>query len=203
MRILVVGGGAREHALCRRLASDPGVGDVFCAPGNGGIGREFRTVAVDASDPPAVLALAETEAVDLTVVGPETPLAEGIADLFSARGRPLFGPRRKAAQLETSKAFAKDFMRRHRVPTARYEVCSDVTEALALVRRGDLGPAPVVKADGLAAGKGVVVATTSAEAESAIQALMVARNFGDAGARVVLEERLEGPELEAGPTLCT
>src|SRR5512145_999239 len=125
MRILVVGGGAREHALCRRLASDPGVDDVLCAPGNAGIGQEFRTVTVDPSDPAAVLALSETEAVDLTVVGPEVPLARGIADFFSARGRRIFGPRRLAAQLETSKAFAKDFMRRHRIPTARFEICSD------------------------------------------------------------------------------
>jgi phosphoribosylamine--glycine ligase len=195
MRILVVGGGAREHALCRRLASDPGVDDVLCAPGNAGIGQQFRTVTVDASDPAAVFALSETEAVDLTVIGPEVPLARGIADYFSARGRRIFGPRRLAAQLETSKAFAKDFMRRHRIPTARFEVCSDANEALAIVRRGDLGQAPVVKADGLAAGKGVVVASTAAEAEGAIQAAMVERSFGDAGARIVLEERLEGPEV--------
>ena len=195
MRILVVGGGAREHALCRRLASDPGVDDVLCAPGNAGIGQEFRTVTVDPSDPAAVLALSETEAVDLTVIGPEVPLARGIADFFSARGRRIFGPRRLAAQLETSKAFAKDFMRRHRIPTARFEICSDANEALAIVRGGDLGQAPVVKADGLAAGKGVAVASTAAEAEAAIQAAMVERSFGDAGARIVLEERLEGPEV--------
>jgi phosphoribosylamine---glycine ligase len=195
MRILVVGSGAREHALCRRLAQDLGVDGVICAPGNAGIAREFRTVVVDPADPEAVLAVAEAEPVDLTVVGPEAPLARGVADLFSARGRPIFGPRRLPAQLETSKAFAKDFMRRHRIPTARYEVCSDVREAIAVVRRGDLGPAPVVKADGLAAGKGVIVADTMAEAEAAILASMQERSFGDAGARVVLEERLAGPEV--------
>lgn len=195
MRILVVGSGAREHALCRRLAQDPGVDGVICAPGNAGIAREFRTVVVDPADPEAVLAVAEAEPVDLTVVGPEAPLAHGVADLFSARGRPIFGPRRLPAQLETSKAFAKDFMRRHRIPTARFEVCSDVREAIAVVRRGDLGPAPVVKADGLAAGKGVIVADTMAEAEAAILASMQERSFGDAGARVVLEERLAGPEI--------
>ena len=195
MRILVVGSGAREHALCRRLAQDLGVDGVICAPGNAGIAREFRTVVVDPADPEAVLAVAEAEPVDLTIVGPEAPLARGVADLFSARGRPLFGPRRLPAQLETSKAFAKDFMRRHRIPTARYEVCSDVREAIAVVRRGDLGPAPVVKADGLAAGKGVIVADTMAEAEAAILASMQERSFGDAGARVVLEERLTGPEV--------
>jgi phosphoribosylamine---glycine ligase len=195
MRILVVGSGAREHALCRRLAQDLGVDSVICAPGNAGIAREFRTVVVDPADPEAVLALAEAQPVDLTVVGPEAPLARGVADLFGARGRPIFGPRRLPAQLETSKAFAKDFMRRHRIPTARYEVCSDVREAIAIVRRGDLGPAPVVKADGLAAGKGVIVADTMAEAEAAILASMQERSFGDAGARVVLEERLAGPEV--------
>ncbi len=195
MRILVVGSGAREHALVPQTRPGPGVDRVICAPGNAGIAREFRTVVVDPADPEAVLAVAEAEAVDLTVVGPEAPLARGVADLFSARGRPIFGPRRLPAQLETSKAFAKDFMRRHRIPTARYEVCSDVREAIALVRRGDLGPAPVVKADGLAAGKGVIVADTVAEAEAAILASMQERSFGDAGARVVLEERLTGPEV--------
>ena len=195
MRILVVGAGAREHALCRKLAADPGVDGVICAPGNAGIAREFRTVAVDPTDPEAVLALAEAEPAELTVVGAEAPLSRGIADLFSARGRALFGPRRVPAQLETSKAFAKDFMRRHRIPTARYEVCNHIDEAIAALRRGDLGQTPVVKADGLAAGKGVVVAQTSGEAEAAIRTAMQDRAFGDAGARVVLEERLEGPEI--------
>src|SRR5688500_4448163 len=110
MRILVVGSGAREHALCWRLGRDPGVGRVISAPGNAGLARQFQTVAVDPADPEALLALAERERIDLTIVGPEAPLARGVADLFSARGRPVFGPRRMAAQLETSKAFAKDFM---------------------------------------------------------------------------------------------
>src|SRR5687768_9971841 len=150
MRILVVGSGAREHALCWRLSRDPGVDRVVCAPGNGGIHRQFQTVAVDAADPEALLALAERERTDLTIVGPEAPLARGVADLFSARGRPIFGPRRIAAQLETSKAFAKDFMHRHHVPTARYRVCGDADAALTAVRRGEFGDSVVVKADGLA-----------------------------------------------------
>jgi phosphoribosylamine---glycine ligase len=195
MRILVVGGGAREHALCFKLSSDPGVTSVACAPGNAGIALGFPCVPVDPSDPSALLALAEQRQIDLTVVGPEAPLANGVADLFGARGRPIFGPRRLAARLETSKAFAKDFMQRHQVPTARYRVCGDVDDALTAIRRGEFGDALVVKADGLAAGKGVVVADTRAVAEAAVRNAMVDRAFGEAGARVVLEERLEGPEV--------
>jgi phosphoribosylamine--glycine ligase len=195
MRILVVGAGAREHALCWRLARDPGIDRVMCAPGNAGIARRFHTVAIDPADPEALLALAERERIDLTVVGPEAPLARGIADLFSARGRPLFGPRRVAAQLESSKAFAKAFMSRHGVPTAQYRVAADAHEAIDAIRGGEFGDTVVVKADGLAAGKGVVVAETRQEAEDAVRRTMVDRAFGDAGARVVLEERLVGPEV--------
>jgi phosphoribosylamine--glycine ligase len=195
MRILVVGSGAREHALCWRLSRDPGVERVVCAPGNAGIARQFHTASLDPSDPEAVLALAEQERIDLTVVGPEVALAHGIADLFSARGRPIFGPRRAAARLETSKAFAKDFMQRHRVPTARYRVCGTADVALSAIRSGEFGESLVVKADGLAAGKGVVVGETRADAEDAVRAAMVEHAFGDAGSRVVLEERLQGPEV--------
>jgi phosphoribosylamine---glycine ligase len=195
MRILVVGSGAREHALCWRLSQDPGVDRIVCAPGNAGIAREFVCRPVDPSDPEALLALADAQRVDLTVIGPEAPLAAGVADLFASRGRAIFGPRRVAAQLETSKAFAKEFMQRHGVPTARYRICDDAAEALNVVRRGELGATVVVKADGLAAGKGVVVADDAAEAEAAVRAAMVDRAFGDAGARVVLEERLTGPEV--------
>jgi phosphoribosylamine--glycine ligase len=195
MKILVVGSGAREHALCWRLSRDPGVDRVACAPGNAGIARQFHTAALDASDPHAVLALVEEQRIDLTVIGPEAALAQGVADLFSARGRAIFGPRRVAAQLETSKAFAKDFMKRHDVPTARYRVCDTSADALSAIRSGAFGESLVVKADGLAAGKGVVVAETRAVAEAAVHAAMVDRAFGEAGSRVVLEERLEGPEV--------
>ncbi len=195
MRILVVGSGAREHALCWRLSRDPGVDQVVCAPGNAGIGTHHTTVAVDPGDPEALLALAEHERIDLTVVGSEAPLARGIADLFAARGRPIFGPRRAAAQLETSKAFAKEFMHRHQVPTARYRVCGQAELAVAAVRGGEFGIAPVIKADGLAGGKGVIVPETPGEAEAAIRAVMIDRSFGDAGTTVVVEERLEGPEV--------
>jgi phosphoribosylamine--glycine ligase len=142
-----------------------------------------------------VLALATAERIDLTVVGPEAPLAQGVADLFRAHGRRIFGPTRAAARLETSKAFAKDFMCRHGVPTARYRVCGSPDEARAVIRSGELGESLVVKADGLAAGKGVVVADDRRAAEAAVEAAMIARRFGDAGARVVLEERLVGPEV--------
>jgi phosphoribosylamine---glycine ligase len=195
MNILVVGSGAREHALCWRLSRDPGVDRVMCAPGNAGIARQFHTAALDATDPDAVLALVEQHRIDLTVVGPEAALAQGIADLFSTRGRAIFGPRRLAAQLESSKAFAKDFMQRHGVPTARYRVCDTAEEALSAIRSGEFGESLVVKADGLAAGKGVVVAETRAEAEDAVRVAMVEHAFGNAGSRVVLEERLEGPEV--------
>jgi phosphoribosylamine---glycine ligase len=157
--------------------------------------RTVDTQPVQVNDPDAVLALATRLGVDLTVVGPEAPLAAGVADRFLQAGAALFGPSRAAAQLETSKAFAKDFMARHQVPTARYRVCTSADEALDVVRREELGRAVVVKADGLAAGKGVVVAPDPETAAAAIRASMLDRAFGDAGARVVLEECLTGPEV--------
>lgn len=195
MRILIVGSGAREHALAWTLEREPLVAEVVCAPGNAGMARTIRCVPLDTTDPRSILDLAAAEHIDLTVIGPEAPLASGVGDLFSCRGRRLFGPTRAAAQLETSKAFAKAFMGRHGVPTARYRVCDSVESARAAIRSGELGPRVVVKADGLAAGKGVVVADTTAEAEAAAVDAMEQRRFGDAGARVVLEERLEGPEV--------
>jgi phosphoribosylamine--glycine ligase len=195
MRVLVLGSGAREHALCWRLALDPDVERVWCAPGNAGIGRTVDLVPVALSDPDAMLGLAAQLDAHLTVVGPEAPLASGVADRFLEAGRPLFGPTRAAARLETSKAFAKDFMSRHGVPTAGYRVCHTAQDAIDSVRRRELGEAVVVKADGLAAGKGVVVAPDAATAEAAIRAAMLDRAFGEAGARVVLEECLTGPEV--------
>ena len=155
----------------------------------------FDTAPVDPADPEAILALAAREHIDLTVVGPEAPLERGVVDLFASRGRLIFGPTKLAAQLETSKAFAKAFMGRHGVPTARSRICSSAEEAIDAIRGGDLGRSVVVKADGLAAGKGVVVAEDAHEAEAAVRAMMVHRAFGDAGRTVVLEERLQGPEL--------
>jgi phosphoribosylamine--glycine ligase len=194
MKILIVGSGAREHALAWKLATEPDT-DVICAPANDGIKTEVRSAQLDPVNPQAVLALIEAEAIDLTVIGPEAPLAAGVADHLLAKGRRVFGPTRQAARLETSKAFAKDFMHRHGVPTARYRVCASAEEAHAVVRSGELGDRIVVKADGLAAGKGVIVAENRAAADEAIDAAMVSRSFGDAGARVVLEECLSGPEV--------
>jgi phosphoribosylamine--glycine ligase len=150
---------------------------------------------VEVSQPAALLAIAEREGVDLTVVGPELPLSQGVADLFAASGRPIVGPTRAAAALESSKAFAKDFMARHRVPTARYRVCDSIAEARDVVMRADLGFPLVVKADGLAAGKGVVIADDRRSALAIVDEAMVARRFGAAGDRVVLEECLSGPEV--------
>lgn len=195
MKVLVVGGGGREHALAWKLSRERGVSDVLCAPGNAGIGQVARLMPVGAGDVEALAALAERERVDLTVAGPELPLDRGIADLFASRGLRLFGPSRAAAQLECSKVFAKDFMARHGVPTARYRVCASADEARAVVRSGELGFPVVVKADGLAAGKGVVVAADAAAAGDAIHAAMEERQFGDAGSRVVLEECMRGPEV--------
>ena len=195
MRVLVIGSGAREHALVARLMTERDVGDVLCAPGNPGIGRIARTVALEATNIDALLALAEREAIDLTVVGPELPLSLGIADRFAAEGRMLVGPSAAAARLETSKAFAKAFMARHHVPTARFRTCDSEHEALAVVRSQEFGFPVVLKADGLAAGKGVVVAENLAAAESAIVAAMRDRRFGRAGDRLVIEELLVGPEV--------
>ena len=195
MRILVLGNGAREHALAAKLLSEPGVTHVLCAPGNAGIARSLATAAVDLLDTAAVISLVDQQRIDFTVVGPEAPLAAGLADRFEAEGRRVLGPTQAAAQLETSKAFAKDFMRRHAVPTARYRVCTSAAEALQSIRSGEFGDALVVKADGLAAGKGVVVASDRATALQAVNAAMVDKVFGAAGASVVLEELLAGPEV--------
>jgi len=195
MRILVLGSGAREHALAWKLSRETGVTRVICAPGNPGIARTIPTTPVDVLDTAAVIRIVEREKIDLTVVGPEAPLGNGLADRFEAEGRRVFGPTKGAAQLETSKAFAKDFMQRHGVPTAAYRVCASADAALSAIRSGEFGDALVVKADGLAAGKGVVVAPDRATAEAAVNAAMIDRSFGDAGSRVVLEELLTGPEV--------
>jgi phosphoribosylamine--glycine ligase len=195
MRVLVIGSGAREHAIVSRLAAEPECTYLACAPGGPGIARIAHTIPADISQPEALLAIAEQQAIDLTVVGPELPLAQGVADRFADAGRLILGPTAAAARLETSKSFAKAFMARHAVPTARYAICDSLGEALAVIDAG-LFPYPLVlKADGLAAGKGVVIAPDRAAAEEASRAAMAEHRFGAAGDRLVIEECLTGPEV--------
>ena len=195
MKILVLGNGAREHALAWTLARDAGVSGVLCAPGNAGTSEVGPNLPADLTKPESLLPLARSNGVGLTVVGPELPLSFGVVDAFEAAGLPIVGPSRAAARLETSKAWAKAFMARHGVPTARFVIADDEARALEVARAGMLGWPLVVKADGLAAGKGVVLADTASEAESAIRDMMSGARFGQAGARVVLEECLSGPEV--------
>ena len=193
MRVLVVGGGGREHAIAWKLSQSPRVTELLAAPGNAGTAQIAENVAVSAEDVDTLLRLAQERAVDLTVVGPEVSLAAGIADRFAEAGLLLFGPTQAAARIETSKAFAKDLMLRHGVPTANAAVFDDYDDARRYVEGT---PAPVViKADGLAAGKGVVVARTKEDALEALRLQMVERQFGAAGERVLVEECLEGEEI--------
>lgn len=191
----MIGGGGREHALVWRLRRDPDVDTVIAAPGNPGISALAECVPVDIADPGALVGLAEQYRPDLTVVGPEGPLDLGVVDRFRLAGRPIVGPTRAGAALECSKAFAKSFMTRAGVPTARAIVCHDLPSALAAVAGPEFGFPVVVKADGLAAGKGVVVAADRAEAERAVRAAMETKQFGGAGDTLVIEECLVGPEV--------
>jgi phosphoribosylamine--glycine ligase len=192
MKILVVGAGGREHALAWKLAQSERIQMVYVAPGNGGTARDSRLVNVELTDPAQLADFAVAEHIAFTVVGPEVPLAAGIVNLFRARGLKIFGPTREAAQLESSKDFAKAFMQRHGIPTAAYRTFSDVAEAHAYI---DAQGAPIViKADGLAAGKGVVVAMTLEEAHDAADLMLLDNRLGDAGARIVVEEFLAGEE---------
>ncbi len=195
MRVLVIGSGAREHALTRRLTEERDVGEVICAPGNPGISSIARTLPVDVSNPAGILALADREQIDFTIVGPELPLSLGVVDRFVEDGRLIFGPTAAAARLESSKAFAKAFMTRHAVPTARFRTCESIDDALAVVHSREFGFPVVLKADGLAAGKGVVIAADQTTAERDIVATMGEGRFGDAGTTLVIEECLAGPEV--------
>jgi phosphoribosylamine---glycine ligase len=192
MRVLVLGSGGREHALAWTLQQSPLAREVICAPGNAGIAADVRTQPLDLGDVAAAVALARSERVDLVVVGPEAPLAAGLADRLNEAGIPVFGPSAAAAQLESSKAFAKAFMQRHGVPTADHRVFEDADAAERYIR--ECQRPLVVKADGLAAGKGVTVASTPDEALAAVREAMRERRFGSSGARVVIEERLKGEE---------
>ena len=192
MKLLVVGSGGREHALAWKLAQAPRVQLIYVAPGNGGTAQDERLANVDITDIHELADFAEREQVALTVVGPEAPLAAGIVNVFRQRGLKVFGPSKEAAQLESSKDFAKAFMKRHHIPTAAYETFSDAAAAHAYVEKN--GAPIVIKADGLAAGKGVVVAMSLEEAHQAIDMMLADNKLGDAGARVVIEEFLAGEE---------
>jgi len=194
VKVLVVGGGAREHAFVWKMSRERAVSEIICAPGNPGIAAVARCLPADPGKPDDLLAIAVREIVDLTVVGPELPLSRGIVDLFAANGRQIVGPTAAAAALESSKAFAKTFMARHGVPTARFRICNSADEALHAIALGGFGYPVVIKADGLAAGKGVVIAEDRASAEAAIREMMVNRKFGASGERIVLEEFLSGQE---------
>ena len=193
MKVLVLGSGGREHALAWKLSREAGVREVICAPGNPGTARCARNVPLDILSPAAVTAFVQAEGIDLTVIGPEQPLEAGVSDALRAMGAAVFGPSQAAARLETSKAFSKAFMERHGVPTARARICHSAGDADAAVDA--FGAPVVVKADGLAAGKGVTVATTVAEAHAAVDAAMRQNTFGGAGSTVVVEECLSGPEV--------
>src|SRR5579862_3204654 len=193
MRVLVLGSGAREHALAARLVAEPGGHELIGTPGNPGLAEIGRTVAANLSSPDELAALAVRERIDFTLVGPELPLSLGVVDRFVRDGLSIFGPSAAAARLESSKAFAKAFMARHDVPTARSRTCESIADALK--HAGMFGFPVVLKADGLAAGKGVVIAEDRAAAEAAIRAAMGERRFGAAGDRLVIEECLSGPEV--------
>jgi phosphoribosylamine---glycine ligase len=193
MKILVIGGGGREHALVWKLRQSPRVSKVYCAPGNGGIAEEAACLPADVKNLDSLVAVAQQVQPDLTIVGPELPLTLGLVDEFQRNGWPTFGPSRVAAQLESSKSFAKQFMQRHRIPTAHYAICRSVHEVRAALSH--FHTPIVVKADGLAAGKGVVVAKSKEEAASVASEMLSGRMVGEAGAQIVLEECLKGDEL--------
>lgn len=194
MKVLIIGGGGREHAFAWKVAQSARVSKVYVAPGNAGTAREpkVENIAIGAEDIPALLNFARDQAIDLTIVGPEAPLVAGVVDVFEQAGLRCFGPRQAAAELEGSKAFTKDFLARHNIPTAAYGNFTDVEAAIAYIRQQ--GAPIVVKADGLAAGKGVILAQTEAEAIAAVRDMLAGNAFGSAGHRVVIEEFLCGEE---------
>ncbi len=192
MKVLVIGSGGREHALVWKISKSPMVSKIYCAPGNAGISRQAELVKLSSNDLDGILEFALREKIDLTVVGPEEPLTKGIVDLFESKGLTIFGPNKRAAEIEGSKVFAKEMMKKYHIPTASYEVFEDKDEAINYIRLK--GVPIVVKAEGLAAGKGVIVCRKEEEAISAINHIMVGRVFGDAGNRIIIEECLYGEE---------
>lgn len=206
MKILVVGSGGREHAIVRKLKESSQVEAVYCAPGNGGISRDAECFPANAMDKEGMLSLAKEKAVDLVFVAPDDPLAAGMVDFLEAAGIPCFGPNAAAAEIEASKVFSKNLMKKYGIPTAGYEVFSDPAQALEYIKAQGKYPA-VIKADGLALGKGVVIAQNEEEAKAALHSIMEDKIFGDSGTQVVVEEFLTGPEVSVlaftdGKTLC-
>lgn len=195
MRILVVGNGGREHALVWKIRQSPLATEVYCAPGNAGIAEMADCVPIDTSNIVEVADFAQTITSELTVVGPELPMVLGIADEFNRRGLPIFCPSRQAAELEGSKAFARDFMDRHKIPSPRYAICASLEEAEDFVQRAPFGFPMVIKADGLASGKGTLTVDSAAEARSVIASMMAEKRFGTAGSKLVMEEFLTGEEV--------
>ncbi|MCE7915828.1 MAG: phosphoribosylamine--glycine ligase, partial [Nitrosomonas sp. PRO4] len=193
MKLLVIGGGGREHALAWKLSLSPQTQKVFVAPGNAGTANECGIENISITSIPELVTFAKSEQIDLTVVGPEVPLAAGIVDVFQTNGLRIFGPTRRAAQLETSKIFAKEFMRRHNIPTATYMSFSDPALAHQYIEQNAIPL--VIKADGLAAGKGVIVAQNSKEAHAAVNTILVEKNLGSAGSKIIIEEFLQGTEV--------
>ena len=193
MKVLVLGSGGREHALVWKLRQSPRISQLYCAPGNGGIADDAECVAADLKSVDSMVSLAARLQPDLTVVGPELPLTLGVVDEFTRRGWPAFGPTRAAAQLESSKSFAKEFLKRHHIPTAHFAICDSIAQVRAALSHFHVPV--VVKADGLAAGKGVVIAKSKEEAASVAAEMLSGKMLGEAGARVVLEEFLKGDEL--------
>ena len=192
MKVLVVGGGGREHALCWKISQSPLVEKTYCAPGNAGISRHAECLDIGVGDFDSLAQFVKKESVDLTVVGPEQPLCEGITDFFEKEGLLIFGPSKAAAELEGSKSFSKGLMKKYGIPTGEYSVFTDIGQAIA--KMGETEPPFVVKADGLAAGKGVIICTSQAEGEEALRSMMEHGAFGEAGTKVVIEEFLTGEE---------
>ena len=194
MKVLVIGGGGREHAIIRKLKESPKVDKIYCAPGNGGIAKDAECVAISAMDLDGAVTFAKEKQIDLVFVAPDDPLAAGMVDRFEEAGIPAFGPNAAAAQIESSKVFSKNLMKKYRIPTAKYEVFSDPKEAVAYIEKNNQFPI-VVKADGLALGKGVLIAADLPEAKDAVKKIMEDKAFGASGNQVVIEEFLTGPEV--------
>lgn len=194
MKILVVGGGGREHAIIKKMKENPQVTEIFACPGNGGIAKDAVCVDIGATDLEKIAAFAQNEQIDFCVVAPDDPLVLGLVDILEEKGIPCFGPEKKAAILEGSKVFSKDLMKKYNIPTARYEVFEDANKAVEYIRAQNEFPT-VIKADGLALGKGVIIAESMADAEAAVKSIMEDKMFGDSGNHIVVEEFLTGPEV--------